>query len=389
MGDLTLDVPDPQVLVNFPHDANGLTEHHRLLLCKLGPGRWVACSPDMELEVLDLNMQRHTVLGRRAPYPAHLQPVVYGFDPISRADLERLKREAKTMSIILGDEDTMEVEARVWLFSDPSSDRLGKSVPIELVPAAVTLGSRGLVEIDGVIEAIEEVPESQTTDFAENKRGTYGELRTLGNHTDSQDKRYIALSDAFPLMKEVDMKDWCFEGPRATKEFLGSIVQGTADLSSYHLQWLQHSGVNPKSSIAYEHKCIIECLRLAICKDQLDPTNLMCLELLTRRVIQLEVAVSRSPTSPEFQGLDILMESPITTKGAASTKALDTWLTSRLKEQANIQKQARLYREEVAHRSKSSGSQVDDGQGAVWRRRKPKGKAKAGASAGGTGAGEA
>lgn len=389
MGDLTLDVPDPQVLVNFPHDANGLTEHHRLLLCKLGPGRWVACSPDMELEVLDLNVQRHTVLGRRAPYPAHLQPVVYGFDPIPRVDLERLKREAKTMSIILGDEDTMEVEARVWLFADVSSDRLGKSVPLELVPSAVTLGSRGLLEIDGTIEAIEEVPQSDVASFAEVKKGTHGELRTLGNFTDSQDMRYLALADAFPLMKEVEMKDWCFEGPRATKEFLGSIVQGTADLSSYHLQWLQHSGVNHKSSIAYEHKCIIECLRLAVCKDQLDPTNLMRLELLTRRVIQLEVAVSRSPNNPEFQGLDILMESPITAKGAASTKTLDTWLTSRLKEQANIQKQARLYREEVAQRNKAASSQVDEGQGAGWRRRKPKGKAKASASAGGTGAGEA
>ena len=258
-----------------------------------------------------------------------------------------------------------------------------------MVPLAVTLGSRGLVEVEGTIEAIEEVPQSDTATFVEVKRGTHGELRTLGNHTDSQDMRYIALSDAFPLMKQVDMKDWCFEGPRATKEFLGSIVQGTADLSSYHLQWLQHSGVNPKSSIAYEHKCIIECLRLAICKDQLDPTNLMCLELLTRRVIQLEVAVSRSPNSPEFQGLDILMESPITSKGAASTKALDTWLTSRLKEQANIQKQARLYREEVAQRSKASASQGDESQGAGWRRRRPKGKAKASASAGGTGAGEA
>lgn len=58
MGDYTLDVSDPQILLHFPLDPNGFTEHHRLLLCRLGPGRWVAASPDYELEVLDLNNPR-------------------------------------------------------------------------------------------------------------------------------------------------------------------------------------------------------------------------------------------------------------------------------------------------------------------------------------------
>ena len=192
-------------------------------------------------------------------------------------------------------------------------------------------------------------------------------------------------------MRETAMTDWTFEGPRAVKEFLGSVMQGTADLTSYHLQWLQHSGVNPRSSIGYEHEYLIECLRLSICRDQLDPTNLLGLELLTRRIIQLEVAVARNSTSPDFSGLDMLMESPISQSGTASTRALDTWLTSRLKEKASIQKQTRLYREEMAHKTKDKsggGSYEDQGQGS-WRRRRPKAKAKQGAGAGGTGAGDA
>ena len=36
---MTLDVPEPQVLVYFDQDANSLNYHHRLLLNKLGPGR--------------------------------------------------------------------------------------------------------------------------------------------------------------------------------------------------------------------------------------------------------------------------------------------------------------------------------------------------------------
>ena len=82
MGDLTLDVAFPQILLNVPADANGYTEHHRLLLHKLSPGRWVACSPDFDLEILDLNNRVHTVLGRRSRFPDHLADVVYAFDPI-------------------------------------------------------------------------------------------------------------------------------------------------------------------------------------------------------------------------------------------------------------------------------------------------------------------
>lgn len=154
---MSLDVPDPQVLVHFAGDPH-FTEHHRLLLCKLGPGRWAACSPDHELEILDLNNRRHTVLGRRSPFPPHLADDVYAFDPLTRNELEALRRQAKTMSIVLGDADVEEIQSREWIFSDADSSRLGKQVPVDVVPNAVTLGNRGLVEFEGTLEGIEEVP---------------------------------------------------------------------------------------------------------------------------------------------------------------------------------------------------------------------------------------
>ena len=36
MGDLTLDIPEVQVLVHYPGDANGLNWHHRILLHRVG-----------------------------------------------------------------------------------------------------------------------------------------------------------------------------------------------------------------------------------------------------------------------------------------------------------------------------------------------------------------
>ena len=101
-----------------------------------------------------------------------------------------------------------------------------------------------------------------------------------------------------------------------------------------------------------------------------------------RRIVQLEVATSRNPSSPEFAGLDVLLENPVSDSGAASTRNLDDWVTERLKEKANIQKQARLFREEVSHagRGKAGGA---DGDGGPWRR-KAKAKAKSGGGANAT-----
>ena len=132
-------------------------------------------------------------------------------------------------------------------------------------------------------------------------------------------------------------------------------------MPSYHLQWVKTSGVNPKTSLVHEHRNLVEILRLAICRDQLNPMNCMSFELVTRRLIQLEIAVSRSPSNPEFVGLDVLMENPIEESGAASMKAMDTWLTDQLKARAQIQKQSRLYREEMSHhqRDKGYGNKMD------------------------------
>lgn len=51
----SLDLAEPQVLLRYPNDANGLVHHHRVLLHKIGNGRWVALTPGLDLHVVDLN----------------------------------------------------------------------------------------------------------------------------------------------------------------------------------------------------------------------------------------------------------------------------------------------------------------------------------------------
>lgn len=377
----TLDIADPQVLVNFPADPN-FQWHHRLLLVRLSPGRWIALSPDHELENVDLTVVRHVVLGRREDFPPHLAADTYAFDPISRAELERLRRRANTMAIVLGDQVVAEVGSRVWVFSDTSSDRLGTRLTDEQVSNAVMLGSRGLLDLGEKIEGIEEIDENALEGFKESRRAGHGDLRTIGHHEDSQKRRYISLADAAVLFRESKFSDWGFSGPRAAKEYLVAINEGaSSDLSGYHLQWLKHSGVNSHTAAAHEQKNLIEVLRLGICRDQLDPANLMSFELVIRRSVQIELAVARSPSSPDYQNLDLLMESTISDNGSAATRQLDNWLTDRLKERASIQKQSRLAREEASHAARGRASKNEEDKAG-------KKKKKKGASAGGQSAGD-
>lgn len=391
MGDYSLDVPDPQIFLHFPGDANGVFYHQRLLLCRLGPGRWVASSPDHELEILDLNNRRHVVLGRRSPFPGHLNPdELYVFDPIGRNELEALRRQAKTMSMVLGEETVEEIQARTWVFADPGSSRLGQSVPRDVLDHAVTLGGKGVAEIEGDSEWIEEILETEVKTFSDKRKGSLGDSRILGKHTDGQGKRFITLADAMSIMNQVELNDWQFKGPRSVGEYLTSIRESGVDLPSYHLQWVKSSGVNPKTSLVHEHRNLVEVLRLAICKDQLNPLNCMSFELVTRRLIQLEIAVSRSAQSPEFSGLEIMMENPIEETGSAATKSMDVWLTDQLKARAQIQKQSRLFREELSYQRRDRGQPAgeEDNPNPGWRRKKPKAKAKSGAGSGGAGAGD-
>eukprot|EP00438_Fugacium_kawagutii_P030000 Skav225301 [mRNA] locus=scaffold445:112717:116856:+ [translate_table: standard] len=113
------------------------------------------------------------------------------------------------------------------------------------------------------------------------------------------------------LFRESKFADWPFTGPRAVKEYLQAVLNGPGDLPTYHLSWVRSSGVASGSAITHEHRSLCEALRLAITKDQLDVSNLSSFESLVRRLLVLEMAVARSPSSPDFSGLDVVPSLPM------------------------------------------------------------------------------
>lgn len=92
---MTLDIPDIQVIVEYPQDPKNFFWHHRILLKKLSNGAWLGLSPDLEFfSPHDLNVQPRIVLDRDAPFPHAQSPYMHAFDPISKAILEAKKRNA-------------------------------------------------------------------------------------------------------------------------------------------------------------------------------------------------------------------------------------------------------------------------------------------------------
>ena len=378
----TLDLREPQIIIHFPGDQGGYFWHHRVLLEKCGPGVWIGLTPDGELQRIDLATTTHIALDRKAEFPAPQRPYVYAFDPLSRGELESYRRRAKTMNNLFNDAAFEEVASSVWVIADSSHPEFGREVDEELVVDGVTLRDCGIVEWEGEELFVKRLSSATKDQWVTDKVSAKGDMRLLGDFRDGQGKRFLDFKSAADKLRNTEMKDWELKGPRACAEFIRAVRLGTGDLTSYHLNWAQHSGVSQHGAAVHEHRVLIDSIRAMMMIDQVDISNLLGTEILVRRVIQIETAVSRNPASPDYTGLEVVMEQAVGVGGEAQVNTFTEWVSSKLKERAQVQKQARLYKEEFKRKSGGEASESEQkGRGKGRGKGKPKTKAAAGSTA--------
>jgi hypothetical protein len=344
----TLDISEPQVLVNYPADADGFLWHHCVLLHRVKAGTWVCLTPTLELQIHNLPVTEHVVLARAARFPADKAREVFCHDPISKADLAHEKRRARTHAAILGDEDVEGLGTAVWIICDTKDVKFGDTVPQELVDDGAlfsSLQSRALVDWDGDVRFCEQILDSEVEKYTKDKKDNELDARTLGIHMTGS-KQYIATRDALPMLTEEKREDWPHPGPRIVKEFVGSVVEGPGNWVTYQSEWSRNSGVAEGSAVFHAHRAACEVMRLAIEVDQLNVSSLACFEQLLRKCAQDEMAVDRNPKHPDYSGLSSAVGAPTQTSGAAVTQKWTEWLAVRQKDRAVVLKQARLLREE-------------------------------------------
>ena len=121
--------------------------------------------------------------------------------------------------------------------------------------------------------------------------------------------------------------------------------------------FVRQSGIGEKSAVAREHRLISKALRLMHQFDQVDPTNLASAELLVRRLLQLEAATRRNPRAPDFEGLDVVLDSAIDDHGCAVLPEFSKWVAGLQKDEYKNLEGARKWREEQeALRKKAKGN---------------------------------
>ena len=101
---LTLDIPQRQVLVDFFGDANGLSWHHRVLCHGVGPGAWIALTPDLEVERINLNEHRVVGLPRAGQFPRARYAETYHFAAdIGDQEWRTALAAARELAAVLGE----------------------------------------------------------------------------------------------------------------------------------------------------------------------------------------------------------------------------------------------------------------------------------------------
>ena len=358
-----LDVPESQVAIDF-FDDKAHHWHHRLLLVRGAPGHWITCSPDHELEYMNLSSHCVVPLTRGGVIPERIRGNFYMFGEIEDEDLMRIRSEALQLARVVGIDLTtaaagVPAASDRGFVADTAHEEFGIPIRPDLSADTTRFIAReevGLVNIGEINDdwvAIENVALTDHDSWASSKLAGPGrDARLLPIKRTHRGVRRSSLSDALGQFQSVAQGDWPFRGPRSLLEFLEGVEATGLDLPAYHGHWIKCSGVHPKASVAVEFGNILEVLRHLICYDQLDVTNVAGAELIARRALQIQRAVRQNPRQPSFEGLEAMLSTALDESGGVVTSKFDEYVANEQKNTATILKQQRLWREERDHEVK-------------------------------------
>ncbi len=279
-------------------------------------------------------------------------------------------REAGTHATILGFEGVpaaADIAAR-WFVSDPVSPHFGSEVPSAVFgneDSMVVRQSVALVRIDDSWVTAMRVEGGKTFDdyLTLARSGPGQDPRVVGDDRDSDMVRFISFRDSVIRMRELPVPGWPLKGTRATKEATIALRDaGQSSWEEHHTTWVRWSGVADRSGTAREHRMICTVLRIFQQFDQLDLYNVAGIEYLVRRLKQLEAATRRNPRQPDFEGLDVVLDSTIDESGALVLPGFDSWIGDQQRAEAAVLKAGRQWREENATANKKKGGGSKDDQ---------------------------
>ena len=136
------------------------------------------------------------------------------------------------------------------------------------------------------------------------------------------------------------------------------------EVLGFQAQWVTSSGASPKAGVVIEHGLGLMLLHYLACVDRLNVRNLAAVELLCRRLLQIQRAVRKNPRQPDFEGLEGYVAHALDPSGGVLAFAFDRFYAGTQKDTTFILKQNRLAREEqVSESNRKAKAKAKGGKG--------------------------
>ena len=256
-----------------------------------------------------------------------------------------------------------------WVLSDPAHAGFGDEVPAAAANDDRHFKSQGnvaLVMIDDVWTVAERVPTGQLEAWKLKKASGPGrDPRLLPDTRNALGHRDLPLEAALNHLRPQSAPGgWPFGGPGVAAEFLAGLRRAGFAPTLYTESWERTSGVRASSAAAREHRALLEAVRLGLSFDQLDLPATALSEYLVKRIVQVEKAVKRAPLAPDYGGLEHMLSTSVDATGAVIPQEFDRWSANVMRDEAQVLKQNRLWREGQTHLArKGKGKGTDKGGG--------------------------
>ena len=360
--------------------------HTRLLGAHIQDDIWVVITPDKDIYEEELHTRNPDLVavvhgggGFGSPVPAGVsRRHLYSFAPMSAQDYQNLMQAARTyaaqLRVHLGlpppglvvpppvpapggpPPPAVNDDPEVWISLEQDHGHVIGEVIIAaglpLPPGHVSLGPNKALLPMGANQAlaVKKVLQSQIMSMEAK------DLRVMPLCFDPQGNRRIDFSAAVVKMSQSEMPGGGLQldGPPSTLHVLKSMVARGLTPVTDHEHWLRTHEIPRGDRSIYEMEVITRSLEAFAMVDQINLPNSKGIELLMRRWQLIREAHRLSPGAPDYSAADVFMGWEYR-RGDGVHPELAKFVAGELKDQAQIAKEARKAKEEMANKRKGGG----------------------------------
>ena len=353
--------------------------HSRLLGAHIQGNVWCIITPDHDVyeEQLDaMNPDAVSVIpgvgGIGAPLPAGINPnEVYGFRAMTAQQYQSLMNEARQHAaavrvqmglpppglaappapVVGNPQDSPLVWVAMEHEHGKSAGEIVCDVGIPLPGGAVVLGgNKALIPVGNGALYIKQVPKDKISSME------VRDLRVLNMQFDEQGQRKVDFSRAVARMSQDPMPGGglLLDGPPSALPVLKGMVSRGLTPVTDHEHWVRtHESLKGDRSL-YEMEVLTRAIEAFATQDQINIPNSRGCELLIRRWQVIREAHRLNPSSPDYSASDIFMGWEYRRGDGVHTE-LAKFVATELKDQAQIAKESRKAREEMAQKKQNKG----------------------------------